>query len=640
MNMSKYVNVKYALTDYANLVKFEEFQELSKNPPDNTPMYYSLFYYNDEQFKEFQKTRSLKGITNVKTDNLVFDFDSPDMEQAKKDTATLVSRLKESGYTKDNFKIYSSANKGFHVHLKLDQELNPTQVKILATEHFGKGLESLDLKVYDPQRIFRVPNSLNEKSGLFKNQLTEAQLRLPVNVIKNDVCKVKKAQDHSMVPIKFDQSIVNVKERVKTVTKTTSKMTERPKHWLEYKWELLNATGLKAGERDESMMILAATCRGLGYNREITESFLNYFDQRYSTITEQDANETQVQEKLDSVFQEGWQGGTYTYKNNPWLKEYCKRIGVKVSQGKEDRIIRIGEVSEGFSEYIKNIEQNTIKTGIRVLDEEMPLTVGMNLGILGAPSSGKTALALSILKHTSKMGNVSVMASLDMHRNRLFEKLLLKESNFSRKELYAAYKSGKVDSVIDQIKKDYSNVWFYDRSSPTIDDIRSYVERVQEETGKKVKLVMIDYFERVGAEKSDDTAASKEVSGKIQDMLNDLDVCVVTLVQPNKMSMGGGPDTPLLSYNNIKGSSFLAQSFRSIVSIWRPFFNPQTKDQDKFMSMAILKNDLGEVGQFDFNWNGKAGAITEMSEEDENTLKLWLDEKNNKKSNEGWGEQI
>lgn len=633
---SKYVRVTKGLSDKGKLFTPEEFEQFLTTKKDHD-FYYSTFYYNSEHFKKFQETGSVKGITDVKGDTLYFDFDNVDFEKVRQDTKELISRFKNENINGDSYKIFFSGNKGTHVQLKLDREYNPVQLQHLALNYYGKGLPTLDPRVYNPSRVLRLPYSKHQETGVYKQQMTEGQLNgLSIEMIKSSFSSSCTVKPINLTPVKINESNLP-KEKVKTVTKTPSKMTERPKHWLEYKWELLNASNLKAGERDESMMILAATCKGLGYNREITESFLNYFDQRYSAVTEQDTNEEQVQEKLDSVFQEGWQGGTYTYKNNPWLKEYCKRIGVKVSNGREDRIIRIGEVSEGFSEYIKNIEQNTIKTGIRVLDEEMPLTVGSNLGILGAPSSGKTAVALGILKHTSKMGNVSVMASLDMHRNRLFEKLLLKESNYSRKELYAAYKSGKVDSVIEQIKKDYENVWFYDRSSPTIDDIRDYVERVQEETGKKVKLVMIDYFERVGAEKSDDTAASKEVSGKIQDMLNDLDVCVVTLVQPNKMAIGGGPDTPILSYNSIKGSSFLAQSFRSIISIWRPFFNPETRDQDRFMSMAILKNDLGEVNKFDFNWVGKTGAITEMNDEDRRILDLWLNEKNNsKKDDKGW----
>ena len=138
---------------------------------------------------------------------------------------------------------------------------------------------------------------------------------------------------------------------------------------------------------------------------------------------------------------------------------------------------------------------------------------------------------------------------------------------------------------------------------------------------------MLDYFERVNSEKSEDTAASKDIAGQLQDLVNDFNVAMVTLVQPNKFSLGSGPDKPIKSYTAIKGSSFLYQSFRSIISIWRPFFTPDTAAQDKYLQMAILKNDLGELGVFNFAWSGKRGDIREPTEEEEQELNQMLQEK-------------
>jgi replicative DNA helicase len=161
------------------------------------------------------------------------------------------------------------------------------------------------------------------------------------------------------------------------------------------------------------------------------------------------------------------------------------------------------------------------------------------------------------------------------------------------------------------------------------------------ETGKKVKLVMLDYFERVNSDKSEDTAASKDIAGQLQDLVNDFNVAMVTLVQPNKFSLSSGPDKPIKSYTAIKGSSFLYQSFRSIISIWRPFFTPDTAHDDKYLQMAILKNDLGEIGTFNFAWNGKRGEIRECTEEEEAEMHQKIDQKNareagNKNDSGGW----
>jgi hypothetical protein len=247
---------------------------------------------------------------------------------------------------------------------------------------------------------------------------------------------------------------------------------------------------------------------------------------------------------------------------------------------------------------------------------------------------------LKILENTSKAGVISVFASLDMHRNRLFEKLLYRTTGLSRGDLYAKIQAGEIEDITKKIKEDYANVWFYDRSSPTVSDIREYIEEVESETGKKVKLVMLDYFERVNSDKSEDTAASKDIAGQLQDLVNDFNVAMVTLVQPNKFSLSSGPDKPIKSYTAIKGSSFLYQSFRSIISIWRPFFTPDTATDDKYLQMAILKNDLGELGLFNFSWNGKRGEIKECTEEELDDMNHKLQEMKareaNNKSESGW----
>jgi len=107
----------------------------------------------------------------------------------------------------------------------------------------------------------------------------------------------------------------------------------------------------------------------------------------------------------------------------------------------------------------------------------------------------------------------------------------------------------------------------------------------------------------------------------------------ITLYQPNKMALGGGPDQPILNYAAIKGSSFVFQSVRQILSLWRPFFNPRDKDMDEFMEMAILKNDLGELGMYCYNWTGKTGSIEMMDIADKLKYDRYISEKKQRERN-------
>ncbi len=635
--MTQYVRLTKSLADKGILIRPEDIDKHINSEQD---YYVSTYHYNDAQFKQFNQTGTIKGIKDVTTNKLWFDFDDRDNPtNAQSDAKELVTRLKSSGVQEKDIEVYFSGSKGLNVLVTLNRSLTPEQVADVTLNKFGKGLNTLDPTLYDAPQILRVPGTKHPKTGLYKIPLTVKQLNdLPFDNIKSmakSLDNINESFEWAPVTLPDELFVLSKKEVVKKVDKSSMDLSDCPRHWKIWKWALAKGY-FESGERHHALMIVAATCRSLGYTDEqayyMCKAALKAQSSRTGT---DDFPKEELWNDIirGSVYSDSWEGGSYSPKNDPWLAKYCERMGFEIDKADDIQLTQLDDIKEEFIDYVHNIDANTILTGIPRLDKAMPLTIGMGLGLIGAASSGKTALILKILKNTSKAGVFSVFASLDMRRNRLYEKLLYQVSGLNRDELYELIREGKADWIFNKIKEDYGNVYFYDRSCPTVDDIRDYIVKIQEDTGHEIKLVALDYFERVNAERSDDTAASKEVAGKLQDLVSDLNICLITLVQPNKFALNGGPDTPILNYTSIKGSSFLYQSFRSIISIWRPFFNPATKNDDKFLQMAILKNDLGELDMFNFGWNGKRGEIWELGEEQEDILQTLLEEKNAKKEN-------
>lgn len=643
---NEYYNVKIGLRDKGRLLTLKELEDL--NIPEGQDAYTSIFKYNDKHKATVDVTKSIAGITDVTTNCLVWDFDNKaNPELARQDVVTLAHRL-NSEYDIDpsNIHCYFSGSKGFHVYVPIDKSVTPEEFKA-ATSTLAKDLATFDSVVSDPARVIRLEHTKHPVTGLYKIPLTADQVcDMTIDQIKFLAVKNETQVDFNDEPVTLPKSVYGVpkkEKKAKMVAKLDFDPKSTPRGWKVYKWAIAQGH-FESGERHQALLVLAATCRALGYSKEQSYYLCKAALKKQSETSGTDEfNKEELWKNIieDTVFHDKWEGGQYSPSTNPWLAKYCEKHGFDTTKDKEDdrKVVQLEDIEAGFEHYVKHIEENTILTGIKPLDVAMPLTTGMNLGVIGAASSGKTALALSILKNTSQAGVVSVFASLDMHRNRLFEKLLYKVSGLSREVLYERIKTGQAQDIFDKVRAEYKNVYFYDRSRPTVGDIRDYITKVQETTGKTVKLVMLDYFERVNSEKSEDTAASKDISGQLQDLVNDFDICMVTLVQPNKFSLAAGPDCPILNYTAIKGSSFLYQSFRSIISIWRPFFNPEHIHNDKFMQMAILKNDLGELAMFDFGWSGKKGDIWELAEEGRQELKELLEEKNRRNSNsedEGW----
>jgi hypothetical protein len=608
--------------------------------------YVSLYKYNEKHKQILEEKGTLSGITDTLTNTLYFDFDSKDdLDKARTDAIEVANRLVTRGFEEDNIGCYFTGGKGFSIEVEANEYITPEKFKAITLDVAGD-LPTFDTVVADPNRIVRVANTKHQNSGLYKIPLTPEELvdlsiteikllaknprvnrmlkvaTLPQNIKDVHVVAEKKI-DQIARELTFDISTVDMKARLPKVAE--------PQHLL------LNGF-FRSGERNHAMLCIASTLKNLNYTLEMTRGMMNSAAEVQSSRTGEDQfPDKEIELILNQVYGPNWKGGQFTTRDpNNWLAQYCKKMGLNIKE--DDGPATLDGISAGFTHYIMNIEKNTVKTGIEELDKAMPITVGSNIGVVAAAGAGKTALALKILRYNSENGIPTVFASLDMHRNRLFEKVIYNVTGLSREDVYARFKEGRGKELTDLVKKHYGNVWFYDRSSATVEDVRNYIMEVEAKTGEKIKMVMFDYFERISSTISDDTASSKVIAGQIQDLVNDLDLASICLVQPNKFSLGGGPDTEIKSYTAIKGSSFLYQSFRGIISLSRPFYTPDTKDLDKYMVINILKNDLGSQDRFEMGWVGKTGEIYTLEDHERDELRDLMKLKNASKEdkNSGW----
>lgn len=102
------------------------------------------------------------------------------------------------------------------------------------------------------------------------------------------------------------------------------------------------------------------------------------------------------------------------------------------------------------------------------------------------------------------------------------------------------------------------------------------------------------------------------IAQQLKDIANELEVCIVLLLQPQKHA--GDPASELLSMRNIKGSSVVEQACSIIFTMWRPGFSPKNPDEDMYLTIAVVKNRMGQLGSYDFGWNGLTGDLSELDE--------------------------
>lgn len=151
----------------------------------NTGLYLSAYVYDSTDVKE----------ANLYAD-FYLDFDAEDdFEKAREDAIASITYLKRKftyNIPEGLIRIYFSGKKGLHLVIPAgvlgvqpDKHLNEYYKMMAAKIHEETPHGTLDLKIYDRRRLFRLTNSKHADTGLFKIPLTYFELvMLSVDEIK------------------------------------------------------------------------------------------------------------------------------------------------------------------------------------------------------------------------------------------------------------------------------------------------------------------------------------------------------------------------------------------------------------------------------------------------------------------------
>lgn len=206
--MDRLVRITRTLRDKGILVKESEVLGLIE---PTSPYYQSLYYYQDDAIAYFSKNKnSIKGYKGkVSTPYIIFDIDSKDLEVSKKNTIILIDWLRDQGlYNEYAAKISFSGSKGFHLTLNTSYEFNPRELKDLCMYISSQvpfieeaGFKRVDPSIYNTNRQFRIVNTVNTNSGLYKIEMVESEL------VKCTMDEIKKAASQPQKTYPFESKL-------------------------------------------------------------------------------------------------------------------------------------------------------------------------------------------------------------------------------------------------------------------------------------------------------------------------------------------------------------------------------------------------------------------------------------------------
>ncbi len=638
-----YNNFKEGVSGKPVLLTEQELKSLSKKP--NTDYYTSIYKYKKDAVDKVKETGSIAGINDVATNVLIWDFDNKnDPSMAQQEAVTLCHRLvDELSIDPENIKVSFSGQKGIHVSIMMDKYINPEQFKSV-TSTLASGLASYDAVVNDAARIIRLDNTKHPKSGLYKIPLDIEELdTLTIEDIK-EKAKQPRYTTKSITPVSIPAKYFTTNSKTTLDTKMEIEprieldLTRKPKGWQDYVYAILEGH-YTSGERHSALMVLAAKCRAMGYDKEHTyylcKSSLK--KQAKRTNTEEFSKDELWDNIINkSIYSDRWEGGSYSPKNNEWLRKFCEKSGIKVNYDTESNVTNISEAFDLFNHYATNIDQLTIKTGIKELDQYLRMTVGMSIGLIAGAGTGKTSIGLQMLNNMSKQDHASIFFSYDMYAPIVYQKLVQKHMGIGQTKLFETFKTDKAfrEKVKGIISEEYKNVGFCFKTGQTVNDIIDTIKETEDKLGKKVKFITMDYNELVITDYSDATAASAFVAQKMREIAQTMDLCVFSLFQPNKMA--GTPADEIVSYHSAKGSGAISQSVSVMLGASRPGYDPKAPETDKYLTINCLKNRMGPLFSLDFGWEGYKGVIRTMADTERDELKELRTKIAALKADDGW----
>jgi len=269
------------------------------------------------------------------------------------------------------------------------------------------------------------------------------------------------------------------------------------------------------------------------------------------------------------------------------------------------------------------------------------MLTGTSVGILGCPGASKTTLALNMLKNNSLKGEASIMYSLDMNESLIGLTQMRNVSGLSNEVLWELVKSDpkRYKKIREEVVDNYKNVSYSFRFGITPADIREDIVQYEEQTGRKVRLVVVDYLENVQSGYTDPTIGAGVVAQQLANVAAELEVLVVILLQTQKSVK---PGEAIETMRSIKGASVIEQSLSLALGIHREGQQIAYKDYDDFLTVNILKNRFGKMGTVNMAFNGQKAEIKEMTKDQKLAFQDLLDMKREDKEEDkekkgSWG---
>lgn len=617
---------KYSDYAYESIANRNNVMDYMSVYPDSlraslgTDVYCGMFQFTSTFKDHVEKKGSVSGYQGEHFAYFFpLDIDSPtgDLDDAKAKTITLLQYLESSGVKNEDMYIYFSGSKGFHILLphvlfsygpsaKLNQTFKRMAMilsKASGVPLFSEEEAGIDL-IYDRTRLFRLPNTIHSKTGLYKTQLTFKDLK----TLSSDQIRERAKEyigtihkpivnntNHNLKDIFMQAQVNEASQRASVIPSNamnTSSSERRIKNGKVCIARLLEGVG--KGQRDDVAVRLADHFRKQGLSQELTTSTLIAWNQK----NDPPMSIQEIETKVNSAWSCDMDYGCHDHI----LAAHCSNTCFLYSMLVKNKNTEEPEILESNLKTRKDVmrsfvdrffEARGIRLGIPSLDVHLKLHGGHVVQYMAKSGGGKTSFAMHLMNNLSSQNIPSLFLSLEMSDADVAERSFQIASNSTSAVLermitdyvkIGLSREEMTESLINRMGEAFSSVITADEDSATVETIERYIHKAKE--AFDVKVVFVDYLGRVSQTSSSSYEHVSQLAKELKSMAKRHDVVIFYLHQVNRAIEDA---TSAVDMSSGRDSGQTEEAADVVLGSWRPGLEEGLKE----FVVSILKNRRG-----------------------------------------------
>ena len=383
--------------------------------------------------------------------------------------------------------------------------------------------------------------------------------------------------------------------------------------------------------RNNKQFIIPSLCEGMFLNptyRKFFKVISNLFDKNKEINVFSVCEKMDLQEQKFLLFELEKQfisNINWKYYTQKLAQNYIERAYTQATSSKEiDKINKerakyikhspVSNISDKADNIMKdyvNSSFTAITTGYTQLDDLIGSWQGGDFILLaGAPSMGKTCLALNLIKNIANKNKKILLFSLEMPRKQLQNRIIcsdlgiendkIRKFNFTEDEIerYEKYIKNELPKL---------NCDICDNANIYIDELINIIK------SSDADMFFIDYL---GLINSDNKNGAYEKYSDISRMLKitamEIDKPILALHQLNRASAERKDKRPKLS--DIRDSGKIEQDVDSVLFVFRPYYYDKKLNLKDLFQVLVPKNRNGKTGVANLLYNASTQKISNRIE--------------------------